>query len=1245
MIDRAEESALMPTAASPLPAGRRVLVLAPHADDEVFGCGGSLHLLAQAGASITVIVASDGVLGGKADDAAAGGAAHETQGASLIAQREAESRAAAETLGYPAPAFWRLPDRGLRYGEALVTRMLEAMQETDADLVFAPALTELHPDHQALALASAEALRRLGGERSIAFYEVSAPLLPNTLIDITGAEDVKLAAMRCFRSQLAQQPYDDHIAALNRYRSYTLGDGVRAAEAFFMATAGDLAIGLTPLFESALGRRRRLGVATEGVEVPLVSVIVRSMDRLTLAEALTSLAAQTYPNIEVLVINATGKQHSPLPDFGGRLIMRLVESGAPLTRSRAANAGLDAARGQYAAFLDDDDTLDPDHLSQLVATLRSEGDGAVVYSGVRCMARNDPAHKITRVFGEPFESRAKLLAGNFIPSHAPLFPRRFAENGARFDETLDVYEDWDFWLQLAQTARFVYVDRVSATYFTGGTSDVSPLAFDPEAVRRAARTLFSKWKDHISPDEIKALGDLYHQSQAEVAGIKAALQDREADIRQLEYQIDGYDSELRRKEREVKAYLQQLAAAETSLSHVLASRSWRLTQPVRTASAIVRSAAHRTAGTAYRLYTFLPISVRIHLRPLLRPLTRYLRARHAPAAGMRNRLPVDYMQAVVAAEGAAPASLEFPYSAAPTVSIVVVDEGGRDQTWRTLAALRQEHGVEDCEVIVVAADPSAWLAQPKGPRLERRSGGLLEGYAHGAALARAPWLLFWSGNSYPLPGMLAELRRLIAEQPGTALVVPKLVSEHAQLIFPVDRAGVLDPNLPEVNFVCPADRCPAAAFLVNKSFLGSGEALRSADAGLMTALVGAIQTQGGRILYAPYMHAIVPAGTLPADSARWCPDNAAGRRVLILDLHTPTPDMDSGSVDAYFQMKILGELGYRVTFAPVTELVYRSRYTADLQRIGVECLYAPYTASVVDHLREQGRRYDFVMLNRLAAAEEFIDYVQYECRGARIVFNTVDLHFLREQRRGELTGQRAMARQARDTRRRELRVMQKAAATLVISEAEAALLRQEAPEVRTFHLPLIMHIPDRADTPFGERKDLFFIGGYRHLPNVDAVLHFVADVWPRVRTRLPGVRFHIIGSDPPPEILALAGSDIVVEGFVPDAAPFFNGCRLSVAPLRYGAGLKGKVGRSLGYGCPVVLTPLAAEGMNLTDGRDALIAESGERFADAVVRLYENESLWNTLAREGLQFFDAHFSLEVGKTTLAAIFEALDARH
>ena len=143
----AEERDLNAELLSPSSLGRRVVAFAPHPDDEVFGCGGTLALLASVGAQVSVLIVSDGALGGDGDD--------------LVPRREAESLAAARVLAYPPPSFWRLPDRGIAYGETLVLRMLDALRLADADLVLAPSTTEIHPDHQAVALAAALSYRFL----------------------------------------------------------------------------------------------------------------------------------------------------------------------------------------------------------------------------------------------------------------------------------------------------------------------------------------------------------------------------------------------------------------------------------------------------------------------------------------------------------------------------------------------------------------------------------------------------------------------------------------------------------------------------------------------------------------------------------------------------------------------------------------------------------------------------------------------------------------------------------------------------------------------------------------------------------------------------------------------------------------------------------------------------------------------------------------------------------------------------
>ena len=236
----ADEASIYPyTAWSAVPA-RSLLVLAPHPDDEVFGCGGITALALDAGASVNVVVVTDGGRGGD------------------VAVREAESQQAALALaGAAAPAtlaFWREGDRELRASEQLVLRLRACMAETRPDWVLVPSPNEIHPDHRTLCVAACAAFTRSFGAGSAArlvFYEVGQPLFPNTLVDITPVLARKRAAMNCFASQLQQQRYDEHVLALNRYRSYTLGAQVTHAEALQIMRAEDLADGLGALVARA----------------------------------------------------------------------------------------------------------------------------------------------------------------------------------------------------------------------------------------------------------------------------------------------------------------------------------------------------------------------------------------------------------------------------------------------------------------------------------------------------------------------------------------------------------------------------------------------------------------------------------------------------------------------------------------------------------------------------------------------------------------------------------------------------------------------------------------------------------------------------------------------------------------------------------------------------------------------------------------------------------------------------------
>jgi len=226
------ENWFIPYQTSDLPPAQKVLILAPHPDDEVFGCGGAAALLQQRGASIEVVVLTDGA-----------GFASDEQRQTITQTRQAETNAALAVLGLKPAQFWGIPDRSLVYDEAFAHRIASQLQ--GVDLVFAPSPTEVHPDHAATARAVLSAVRSMAHQSirmpTVMFYEVGTPLAPNFLLDITPVWGAKQQAMQCFESQQAAQDYARHIEGLNAFRTYTLNADVRYAEAFFQLSgvAGD----------------------------------------------------------------------------------------------------------------------------------------------------------------------------------------------------------------------------------------------------------------------------------------------------------------------------------------------------------------------------------------------------------------------------------------------------------------------------------------------------------------------------------------------------------------------------------------------------------------------------------------------------------------------------------------------------------------------------------------------------------------------------------------------------------------------------------------------------------------------------------------------------------------------------------------------------------------------------------------------------------------------------------------------
>lgn len=639
----ANEQQLLSTISTTFPAVHRALVIAPHPDDEVFGCGGTMSLLQARGCVVTTLIVTNGALGSSAPG-----------DGELIAERAAESCAAAKLLRLKEPIFWNMPDRGVNYDGLFIERLMGLMLETAAELIFLPAPTDWHPDHQTISLAGAEAIRRLGGGRQAAFYEVTDPLPnPNLIHNISSVDEIKRQAMRCFQSQLREQPYDTRISGINNFRALHLGAQVKSAEAFTLLAAADFDKGLSIILDGPLAYRRGFGFATSGGDLPLVSVIIRSMDRPTLTDALNSLALQTYPNIEVVLVNAKGLDHQEITQGCGRFPIRMIGTDSCLNRSLAANMGLDAALGEYLMFLDDDDWFDANHIQKLVAGIREHEGYKAVYTGVRCV--DESKNPLPNKFDKPFDS-VQIVAGNYIPIHAVLFSRGLLDLGCRLDESLVLYEDWDFWIQLSTHGDFLWIEGLSAVYRITQQTGFGVNA-DPAVSDLCGWRVRKKWLNQLSERQVKGIVHsilLNPINEEQISQLRQAVAERDVQISQLHQSIAE-------KNEKIAAYI-------AALNNMNNSTSWKVTKPIRLFRRLVDNPQHyirQTLATVARwVWTSVPVSGR-HKQLLKHWMFSHLPHLFSWSQAYRSwnsiNMPDDWTQA----DGAAS---NYPEVNAPTIS-------------------------------------------------------------------------------------------------------------------------------------------------------------------------------------------------------------------------------------------------------------------------------------------------------------------------------------------------------------------------------------------------------------------------------------------------------------------------------------------------------------------------------------------------------------------------------------------------
>lgn len=486
------ESNFLPYQASATCPPGPVVVLAPHPDDEVFGCGGAILVHLAAGDAVSVVIATDSDYG------------RFQSGEDGRSVRRREAVAAAKVLGYGTPYFWGLPDRGLVYDEGLIGLVLDALEQTAAAILYAPSWWEIHPDHCVLALAAVEAARRCPRPVTLAMYEVGVPLHPNLLLDITDLASRKQAAMACYESQLRMQRYDRHLTALNQFRTYTLSDSVNAAEAFRLLNREDLH--KDPLAAIRPGLYYALSRPMSELGLPLVSALFIG-GRAALADALDSVMLQTHAHLEIIVVLDRCRDERDLADDlvpwrEGRFPLRVIDTDGSLSRAERANSAMANAHGEWLLLLGDGDMLAPSHVATLLASLGASAPArcACAMARVECLRQSGGQPEIAdwRLAPEP----RSPMSFESVPLAAVLFARSLFEGGCRFDTQFDDrMATWDFWLQLACRTRWIASGEASVRH--RGNGSASPETdFPLGSASPGAIQVIEKWLKQGPPGDV-----------------------------------------------------------------------------------------------------------------------------------------------------------------------------------------------------------------------------------------------------------------------------------------------------------------------------------------------------------------------------------------------------------------------------------------------------------------------------------------------------------------------------------------------------------------------------------------------------------------------------------------------------------------------------------------------------------------------------------------------------------------------
>ncbi|MEI4768846.1 glycosyltransferase [Psychrobacillus sp. FJAT-51614] len=627
----------------------------------------------------------------------------------------------------------------------------------------------------------------------------------------------------------------------------------------------------------------------------------------------------------------------------------------------------------------------------------------------------------------------------------------------------------------------------------------------------------------------------------------------------------------------------------------------------------------------------------------------------------------------------------FDKNSKPIVSIIIPVYNKWEYTYSCLKSIFTNSQDIAFEVIIAddmstdeTANISEYVENIKAIR-DGENRGFLLNCNNAAKFAEGKYVLFLNNDTQVQEGWLDSLVELIERDNQIGMVGSKLVYPDGRLqeaggIIWNDASGwnfgrLDDPAKPEYNYVKEVDYLSGAAIMIKKELwdtIGGFDERYVPAYYEDTDLAFEVRKHGYKVMYQPKSVVVhfegISHGTNESSNIKsfqnknkikffekweielqndhfpngkdvfFARDRSKHKKtIVVVDHYVPHFDKDAGGRCTYYYLRLFKALGHNVIFIG-DNFFKHEPYTTKLQNLGIQVLYGnEYAKNIEQWFKVNGDKLDYVYLNRPHISVKYIDIVRKYTK-SKIIYFGHDLHYLRELRNYEVEGKPELLKSSNYWKKMEFDLFSKADVIHVVGSYEQILLQKEFPNKPIRNIPLYMFNEEEINVEkedYNSRENLLFVGGFGHRPNYDGVKWFVNDIFPNILKQKPEMKIYIVGSNPPEDIKSLSSNNIIVTGYVSDEEliQYYNQCRIVVVPLRYGAGVKGKVVEAIYHQVPIVTTSIGSEGLNEAK-EHMMIANENNEFSKMVLDLYDDEKIWGNLSVLSRDYISKYFTID-----------------